>query len=217
TETYNGGAHFINISDPLNPVPAGGYGDDGYTHDAQVVTYHGPDTEHEGKEIFIGSNVSEVVIVDVTDKNNPVKLSSVSYPNFQYAHQGWLTEDHRYFILGDELDEKNIGFNTRTLVFDFSDLDNPVYHQAYLGPTPAIDHNGYVKGSLFYLANYSAGVRIIDISDMDNFKEVGYFDTYPQDDTPAFKGVWNVYPFFESGNIVVSDLNGGFFIIRKNN
>ena len=216
TETYSGGPHFIDISNPAHPVSAGGYSDDGYTHDAQVVIYNGPDTEHLGKEIFIGSNEDEIVIVDVSDKDNPVQLSSLSYANAFYAHQGWLTEDQTYFILGDELDELNVGFNTRTLIFDFSDLDDPMYYQSYLGPTPAIDHNVYVKGSILYLANYSAGVRMIDISNIDDFNEIGYFDTYPDNDTTSFNGVWNVYPFFESGNIILSDLDRGLFIIKQN-
>ena len=122
-----------------------------------------------------------------------------------------------HFILGDELDEIDFGGNTRTLIFDFSDLDNPVFSFDYFGPTTAIDHNGYVKGNLFYQASYTAGVRIIDISNIQNqsMNEVGFFDTYPEDDIAAFNGVWSVYPYFESGNIIVSDIDRGFFIIRK--
>lgn len=219
TSTYSGGPHIIDLTDPANPVPAGGYADGGYTHDAQVVTYNGPDAEHVGKEIYIGSNEDQVVIVDVTNKDNPTQLSSVSYPNASegYTHQGWFTEDHTYFLVGDEGDEVNLGFNTRTIILDFSDLDAPVHYQSYLGPTSAIDHNGYVNGSLFYLSNYSAGVRILDISNIDDINEIGYFDTYPDNDNASFNGVWNVYPFFESGNIILSDYDGGFFIIRQEN
>jgi len=96
-------------------------------------------------------------------------------------------------------------------------LDNPLLHTTYSGPTRAIDHNGYIHGDLFYLANYSAGVRIIDISAIENgdLIEVGYFDTYPLHNNTSFNGAWNVYPYFESGNIIVSDIEGGLFIIRK--
>ena len=217
TGTFSGGPHFVNIQNPTNPVAAGGYAMDGYSHDAQVITYSGPDADHTGKEIMIGSNENEVVIVDISDKANPVALSSINYANVGYTHQGWFTENERYFILGDELDEQNFGFNTRTVVFDFLDLDNPQQHVVYTGPTPAIDHNGYVKGDTFYLANYRAGVRIIDVSDIgnQNMTEVGFFDTYPSSNSAAFNGVWNVYPYFASGNIVISDIDGGFFLIKK--
>ena len=70
-DTYSGGAHFVDISNPLNPVAAGGYAGSGYTHDAQVITYNGPDSDYTGREIYVGSNENQVVIVDVTDKANP--------------------------------------------------------------------------------------------------------------------------------------------------
>lgn len=217
TQTFSGGPHFVNIQNPMNPVAAGGFADDSYSHDAQVITYNGPDVDYAGREILIGSNEDEVVIVDVTDKANPVSISGIGYSNIGYTHQGWFTEDMKYFLLGDELDERNFGNNTKTVVFDFTDLDNPEFHTEYFGPTAAIDHNGYVKGTLFYQANYTAGVRIIDISGLNNglMNEVGFFDTYPPTNSTSFRGAWNVYPYFESGNIIISDINGGLFIIRK--
>ncbi len=215
--TYAGGPLFINIQNPTSPVFEGGFGEGGYSHDAQVVTYNGPDSDYTNREILIGSNENEVVIADVTDKSNPVKISDISYSNVRYAHQGWFTEDMRYFILGDELDELEIGNNTRTLIFDFSDLDTPLFHFDYLGPTVAIDHNGYVKNDTYYFANYRAGLRVLDISQIANssFTEIGFFDTYPENDGTAFDGAWNVYPYFTSGNIIVSDVNRGLFVLRK--
>lgn len=214
--TYSGGAHFIDISDPLNPIAAGGYSDDGYTHDAQVVIYNGPDTDYTGKEIYIGSNEDKVVIVDVTDKNNPQHISSVSYSNFSYTHQGWITEDFKYYILGDESDEINLGFNTKTIVLDFTDLDNPIHSFDYSGPTLATDHNGYVNGDLFYLANNAAGLRVIDISDISNgeMTEIGFFDSHPLNDFAGYEGIWSTYPYFESGNIVISDREG-FLVVKS--
>ncbi|MEZ4875386.1 MAG: choice-of-anchor B family protein [Flavobacteriaceae bacterium] len=216
TSFFNGGPWFINIQDPLNPVSEGGYGMDDYSHDAQVVTYSGPDTDYTGHEILIGSNETEVVIVDVTNKANPVGISTISYTNVGYTHQGWFTEDERYFILGDELDEQNIGFNTRTIIFDFEDLDNPQIHFQYTGATPAIDHNGYVKGDKYYMANYRAGIRVLDISDIanSNMTEIGSFDTYPNNNNASFNGAWSVYPYFGSGNIVISDIDRGFFLVK---
>jgi hypothetical protein len=216
---YNAGPYFIDISNPLNPTPVGGFADDGYTHDAQVVTYNGPDTDYTGHEILIAANETDVTLVDVTDKSNPVQISTISYPNYVYTHQGWFTEDQRYFLLGDEQDETDIGFNTKTVIFDLVDLDSPVIHFNYYGPTAAIDHNGYVKGNRFYLANYSAGLRVLDISDIanQNITEIASFDTYTDGgnhDGATFAGAWNVYPFFESGNIVISGLTGGLYIVR---
>ncbi len=218
-DAYNGGVHFIDIQNPKTPLAAGGYGADGYTHDAQVVRYMGQDIDHAGQEIFIGANENRVVIVDVTDKQNPTEISTIDYPNIGYTHQGWFSEDQQYFILGDELDEINQGFRSRTLIFDLADLDNPVLHDTYLGATSAIDHNGYVNGNEFYLANYTAGIRLLDISGITekNIVEEGFFDTHPETDNAAFEGVWSVYPFFASGKIVISDINRGLIVVKKAN
>tara|TARA_R110002111_G_C6003393_1_gene373430 strand:+ start:5327 stop:6769 length:1443 start_codon:yes stop_codon:yes gene_type:complete len=219
SDTFSGGPHFVNIQNPTNPVAAGGYSDDAYSHDAQVVTYNGPDADHTGKEILIGSNENEVVIVDVTDKNTPIQISTIGYSNISYTHQGWFTENMEYFLLGDEVDEINFGVNSRTIVFDFTDLDNPVFHMDYLGPTGAIDHNGYVVGNTFYIANYSAGLRAVDISNIASgtMVESGSFDTYIPDNSTSFHGAWNIYPFFASGNIIVSDIEGGMLVVKPSN
>ena len=220
TTTFNGGPHFVNIQDPLNPVAAGGYSADGYTHDAQVITYNGPDTDYTGREILFGSNANEVVIVDVTDKGNPVNISSISYTQVGYTHQGWFTEDQRYFMVGDETDETHFGFNTRTIILDLNDLDNPQHHFDYFGNLPASDHNGYVVGDKYYMASYRAGLRVIDISDIgnQNMTEIGSFDTYPANDSAGPSGgAWNVYPFFASGNILISDYDRGFFLVAESN
>jgi choice-of-anchor B domain-containing protein len=217
TTTFNGGPHVVDISDPLNPIFAGGYGDDFYTHDAQVITYNGPDSDYRGDEIYIGSNEDEVVILNVTDKANITNISSIDYSNIGYTHQAWLTEDETYLILGDEFDEIEFGFNTRSIIFDLSDLDNPQIHTEYIGNTEAIDHNGYVKNGLYYQAGYSSGLRVVDVTDIanENIFEVGFFDTYPQNNSLGFDGLWNVYPYFESNNLVLSDIDTGFYLVRS--
>ena len=215
TTTFDGGPHFVNIQNPTNPVAAGGYSMGDYSHDAQVVTYNGPDAGYQGKEILIGSNTNKIVIVDITDKSNPLEIASVTYPQTGYTHQGWFTEDQRYFILGDELDELNFGLNSRTLVFDFSDLESPSLFSEYEGPTPAIDHNGYVLGTSYYLANYTAGLRILHISD-GILNEASFFDTFPSNNNAAFNGAWSVFPNFESGHVIISDIDSGFYLVKPN-
>ena len=215
--TFGGGLHFINIQDPSNPTAAGGYADGGYTHDTQVITYDGPDSDYTGKEIAFASNADHVEIVDVTNKSNPIQIASFEYPATGYTHQNWLTEDRNYMLLGDEGDEFDFGFDTRTLVFNISDLDNIVLHMEYEGETSSVDHNGYVIGDKYYLANYSSGLRVVDISDIENgnMTASSYFDSYPSNNNANYDGSWNVYPFFESGNIVISGTNG-FTLVRDN-
>lgn len=215
TSTFSGGPHFVNIQDPLNPVAAGGFDDDNYCHDAQVVIYDGPDQDYTGREILFGSNENILSIVDITDKANPIGISNGFYSNTAYTHQAWLTEDKHYLILGDELDESDFGFNTRSIIFDVTDLDNPEVFFEYEADVAAIDHNGYVVGNKFFLASYRAGLRVMDITDIENqnMTETMFFDTYPSSNSANFDGAWSVYPFFESGNIVISDINRGLFIV----
>ena len=216
---FDGGPIFVNIQNPTSPIMEGGFSDAGYCHDAQAVIYNGPDDEHVGKEIIIGSNAQHVDIIDVTDKSNPILISSIVYENTHYTHQGWLTDDHKYFIVGDELDEAADGINTRSIVLNLNDLDNPELHFDYYGPTLAIDHNGYVVGNRFYLASYKAGLREIDISQIDaqQMTEVGYFDSYPQGDGTGFSGAWSIYPFHASRNIIISDIQNGLFVVKREN
>ncbi|NND63090.1 MAG: choice-of-anchor B family protein [Flavobacteriaceae bacterium] len=221
TNLFGGGVHLINIQDPLNPINEGGVSGV-LTHDAQIVIYNGPDTEYTGREILFSYNGfdEDVTIVDVTDKASPQFISNFTYSNNEHAHQGWLTENHEYIIMGDESDELNLGLDTRTIIFDISDLDNPTESFVYFGPTGATDHNGYVKGNTYYLANYNAGMRVIDISGIDSgtFTEIGFFDVYPDNNASGFNGAWSVYPYFASGNLIISSRggDGGLFVVSEN-
>ena len=222
-ETCDGGLHMIDIQDPTNPTFAGcfaynstGFAGTGYTHDAQCIMYAGPDPDYQGREICLGSNETALSIADVTDKTNPRPISSAVYPGVGYMHQGWISEDHRYFFTGDESDELS-GFapRTRTLVWNIEDLDGPVLVKEHLGVTTAIDHNLYVRGDLMYQSNYTSGLRILDVSDPINPVEVGFFDSVPETDAPEFEGSWSNYPFFESGVIVFTSRNEGLFVVRR--
>ncbi|MCP4289479.1 MAG: choice-of-anchor B family protein, partial [Gammaproteobacteria bacterium] len=219
TGTCSGGLHFVNIQNPTSPVDAGCFSADGYTHDAQCVIYHGPDTTYTGSEICFNANEDSLTIVDVTDKGNPVQLSRRTYAGSAYAHQAWATEDHVYVLLGDELDEQGNGHNTRTYIWDVSDLNNNGGLIGFHDSTePAIDHNLYVKGDYVYQSNYAAGLRILDITDVSNanLSEEAFFDTYTPNNNPSFNGSWSNYPYFDSGTVVVTGIDEGLFIVRPN-
>ncbi len=224
-ETCGGGSHMIDVRDPANPTFAGcfahsstGRAGTGYTHDAQCVIYNGPDTDYTGREICFGANETALSIADVTDKENTVEIAVGTYPNVGYAHQGWLTEDHRYILLNDELDElQGLTDGTRTLIWDLTDLDDPQLIKEYISDTKSSDHNLYVKDNYVYQSNYVSGLRILDISDINNPVEVAHFDTVPgETNDPGFDGSWSNYPFFKSGVIVVTSGNEGMFLVRKN-
>jgi choice-of-anchor B domain-containing protein len=222
-ETCGGALHMIDIRDPSAPKFAGCYADPstgkartGYTHDAQCVVYRGPDEQYRGREICFNASETALGIADVTDKQSPKPISVASYPNVAYAHQGWLTEDHRFFYLNDEGDElAGTAPMTRTLVFDLADLDDPVVSKEFLGTTPATDHNLYVRDRYMYQSNYVSGLRVIDVKDPANPVEVGYFDTVPfGENAPGFAGSWSNFPYFKSGVVAVTSMREGLFMVR---
>lgn len=223
-ETCGGQLHMINIQDPKNPTFAGcffyrtpGGASSGLAHDAQCVIYRGPDDKYQGKEVCFKSSGNAFTIVDVTDKTDPMLIARTTYPNLAYTHQGWLTEDQKYFYMNDELDELN-GFvdQTRTLIWDLEELEDPVLTNEFMLSTKASDHNLYVQGNFLYQSNYQAGLRILDITDPENPVEVGHFDTTPNaGDEAGFGGSWSNYPYFKSGVIAVSSRGEGLFLVRK--
>lgn len=223
-ETCGGGLHIINVQEPLNPSFAGCFSDTdtgrsgtGYTHDGQCVTYSGPDAAYQGREICFGANETALSIADVTDKANTEALSNAAYPNVGYSHQGWLTDDQRFFYMNDELDElRGMVEATRTLIWDVSDLADPQLVGTFMGTSSSSDHNLYVQGNLMYQSNYQSGLRIISIADPLAPREVASFDTVPYGtNTAGFGGSWSNYPFFESGVILVTSSSEGLFVLKK--
>lgn len=216
TGTCNGGLHMVNIQTPASPANAGCFSADGYTHDAQCVNYSGPDPDHQGKEICFASNEDTLTIVDVTVKTNPVQISRTGYANVSYTHQAWIDESQTYLLLDDELDEQSYGFNTRTRIFNISNLDAPQFIDYYSGTTPAIDHNLYIKDGYAYLANYRAGLQILNLSGIatGDLSQTAYFDIYPANNNANFNGAWSNYPYFASGVVIVSGIEQGLFILR---
>ena len=183
SNTCRGGPHIVDIQAPKSPTEAGCVSQDGYTHDTQCVVYRGPDEEYQGREICFSSNEDTLTIVDVTDKDNPVQISRKGYSGAQYSHQGWLTEDQRYFLLDDELDESSgTDKRTKTYIWDLADLTNPLHTGVYTSPATAIDHNQYIKGKYSYQANYQAGLRILDIGEVASadLTEVGLLRHLPR-------------------------------------
>jgi len=215
TNTFSGGLHIVDINDPLNPTLIGDFSEDGYTHDAQVVNYSGPDTNFLGKEIAFACNENTVTIVDVTDASNTGLISSTGYPGASYTHQGWLTEDHRYFLSNDELDEQENGINTTTFIWDMIDLSSPEIIGTFVSSTAAIDHNLYTHNGYVYQSNYRAGLRILDTENIADamLEEVAYFDVYPSSNSAQFDGTWSNYPYFPSGVIAVSHIQEGLFLL----
>ena len=168
----------------------------------------------------IRCNENTVTIVDVSNKTSPELLSRTSYQYAFYTHQGWLTEDHNTFIFGDESDETVMSAQTLTNVMNVEDLLQPVFVGSHSSELYTIDHNQYVLGNYTYQTNYHAGFRLLRIDDVTtavNMVEIASFDVRPQDDGRGYYGAWSNYPYFPSGNVIVSSVERGLFVLNALN
>lgn len=230
TNTYSGGPHIVDVSDPLNPVLAGGYDLSGYTHDGFAWTYDGPDTDHQGQEIVIACNGrsnsdnDKLVFVNVTDKTDCQLIGQYDFNGTAtpgYFHQGWITKDKKHFLMDDELDEMALGnsqqpYGTRTHIFDITDLDNVTYEGFYESSSLAIDHNLYTLDQFVYESNYRSGVRVLDAIHVADalLSEVAFFDLIPDNDLAQFSGTWSNYPYLPSGLVLATSMYDGMFIMK---
>ncbi len=215
----NGGLVAVDVTTNPNVPNIVGSWNSFYVHDAQVVSYtSGP---HAGREIAFclsgtgnGSGNTALRIVDVTNKSNMFLISTISWAGARYAHQGWLSEDRRFFYVNDELDEGNTVGVTTTRIFNVENLTSPSFVRTFTSGSAATDHNLYTHNGYIFESNYRSGLRVFDAADPANPVQVAWFDTFPGSDSASFNGAWSNYPFFPSGNIIISDIERGMFVVR---
>jgi hypothetical protein len=99
---------------------------------------------------------------------------------------------------------------------DLSDLRAPTVQVSHTGTTTTTDHNGYMHGTYYYVAHYRRGVVVYDAANPTQLVEVAHFDNYltPSANVAGADGTWGVYPFLPSGNLLVSDIENGLFVLR---
>jgi choice-of-anchor B domain-containing protein len=203
----------------VTPSPAG----TGYMHDSTSMLITDNRTTqcanaHNPCEVLVDFNETTVDLWDVTEKAAPVRLSTTGYGTATYTHSGWPSSDAMYIIVHDELDELRRGLNTQIYTLDIADLRAPSMVTSYLGGTTTTDHNGYTIGNRYYVSHYKRGLVIFDATNPRALSEIGSFDTYlsPAANSAGTDGAWGVYPFLTSGTILVSDIENGLFLLKKN-
>lgn len=201
----NSAMDIYSLIDPKDPTLIYSYNAVGHVHDAYVRN----DTAYLncGND---GFRIIDFHYLDLLPGTAWVELASLtSYPDAGYNHSGWLNDDGTLYIMQDE----NHGYDVKIL--DVSDLSNISVLATFNSgvDSQSMAHNGIIKGDLVYIPYYHDGLRVFDISDPSNPVQTWEYDTYAPNSHASYKGAWGVYPYLSSGNIIVSDMQTGLYII----
>lgn len=223
------GLRALDCSDPVNPVEVGTWITK-YVHDAiYVKRTTGP---HAGKMIcyaFCANGATGgLYIIDVTTTpnaqgHNVPKMETLGFINYYanltdlskfYSHSGSLSPDGKYIYANDELDEMNgTSPDLSTHIINVENLNAPTYAGRFINPINAIDHNSMTQDGFLFLSAYKSGLRVYDMSVSGTLTESGFFDTYPEGSGFQFSGAWGTWSGFPSGNVIISDINRGLFVV----
>ncbi|HVJ30016.1 MAG TPA: choice-of-anchor B family protein, partial [Gammaproteobacteria bacterium] len=139
----------------------------GYMHDSTSLLVTDARTaqcapDHNPCEVLVDFNVDQVQVWDTTNELQPVLLGTATNPNNRYIHSGWPTTNGSHVIFHDELEEIQLGLPTRLYTLDLADLRAPTVQISHMGSTTTTDHNGYMRGSNYYVSHYRRGVVVYD-------------------------------------------------------
>jgi choice-of-anchor B domain-containing protein len=194
-----GGVVIYDLTDPVNPVQRGSR-QPYYFHDGAIRN----DTLYACA--IYGQGID---IIDVSDKDNPAPIANFNYAG-SGAHNCELSADGRYLFVGDEIGSSGNWMRA----FDVSNPFAVTQVGAWIVDSSAVVHNFFRVGDDLYVAHYTEGVRVVDISNPATPVEVAHYDTY-QPAQYGFHSVWNVYPYFASGRIIASDLEEGLWVLHN--
>lgn len=199
----NGGVTVVDVIDPENPVKLGQW-TTLYVHDCRVLN-----------DTIWASNIytGQTSIINALNKTslNLVRTWR-SYPTSEVStHNCAFSEDRNYLFTTNEISSPNGKLN----VWDIRDLSNILFVREWMPTniTTSIVHNVETYGNYAVIAHYSAGIRIVDISDPTNPTEVAWYDTYTNNNSSNYSGCWGVYKF-PSGKIIGSDISNGLIVIK---
>lgn len=185
-------------ADPWNP-PIVGSIPSGYVHDGFI----------RGDTVYLAQIYDgEFTVWDVADLANPVLLGSQATPA-DFCHNVWVSDDGNYAFTTDEVDGAAVVSWDISDLSDITELDQFYsYHNGNAAP-----HNVFFKDGYLFTSYYRDGLVVFDATYPENVVKVGEFDSSPLTDG-GFDGAWGVYPYFPSGNIIVSDREEGLFALE---
>ncbi len=192
-----GGALMYDVAtDPWNPAFLGIYNST-YFHDGYA----------RGDTLWGAALQNGMVVVNVSNKTQPQFMTQFNTPSV-FAHNCWLSDDGKSLFTTDEVSAGYIA------AYDVSNLGN-VTEVDRFQVTPnnnTIPHNAHVHGDFLVTSYYTYGLQILDIAVPGWLIETGYYDTSPFSGD-GFDGAWGAYPYLPSGNVLITDIQMGLFIL----
>ena len=182
--------------DPGNPREVGSF-NDFYIHDSYG----------RGNVLYAAAiNGGFLALLDVAD---PARIREITRFNTggRFTHNAWLTNDGRYLFTTDEVPGRPLEG------WDLRDPFAPRKVTEFIAAPGSIPHNVLIDGNRMVVSHYTEGVQLLDITNPEQPQRLGFYDTYPGA-TGGFNGAWGAYIFPGSNLIVVSDINGGLFVVQ---
>ena len=133
-----------------------------------------------------------------------------SFDSGTSSHASWPSNDGQLLASARETS----GGDVR--LFDISNPASPVQLAAISAQSLGLEafsaHNPYIVGNLLIVSWYQAGLVVLDISDPRQPRLLGNYDTH-QGQASGFDGCWGVYPFLGFDRVLLSDMDGGLFVV----
>lgn len=204
-----GGMFVLDLSvNPTQPVKRGEWQTE-VIHDSRIIN----DTIYGCNIYDAPIGTGSIYIIDARDKDNLRTIGSwVNNPN-PGPHNIAFTTDKKFALVTDELPINTLPRLMK--IWNVEDKNNVTLASTWqpTGITGSIVHNVEVYGNYAFVAHYTAGLRIVDISDPYNPREAAWYDTYTFNDTSTYDGCWATY-VFPSGKIIASDMQFGLFVFK---
>jgi len=193
-----GGAVIVDVAaDPWNPSVLGVYN-----------TYYLHDGFARHDTLYGAALWEDIQVVGVALPSQPVTFASFDSPD-HFAHNCWLSDDGNTLYTTDEVAN---GFVAAYNVNDLSNVDELFRHKVQPG-TGLIPHNAHVDGNHLVTSYYTFGCHVLDVEFPELPVLVAYYDTSPQFSGTGYNGAWGAYPYLPSGNILVSDIETGLWVL----
>ena len=145
-------------------------------------------------------------VFDYTDPAHPKFKYRFEIPNAGYVHNAWQSDDGDYLMTTEETTNKTIK------MWDIRNPSKVKLVGEYLAGN-GLAHNTHIKGNYAYISHYGSGLRIVDISNPTNLREVAHFQK-PGATPRGFKGAWGAFPFFASGKVLLSEIETGLYVLE---